>query len=82
MSSIPSLPAFGFVAVALVLGSNHFQSKQDAEPHQVIFQDTIHLGNDDTPEWPEAAASPDALDSFSFNFKDAKGCPRLGIHST
>lgn len=38
------------------------------EPGTTILAEVLHFGNDDTPEWPEAAAAPDQANSFEFHF--------------
>lgn len=50
------------------------QETQDPQPEQepgtTILAEVLHFGNDDTPEWPEAAAAPDAANSYEFHFEE------------
>lgn len=39
------------------------------EPGTMVLEQPIHLGNDDTPEWPEAAAAPDAPNAYRIAFE-------------
>lgn len=43
--------------------------QEPQEPGKVLLEQPVHLGNDATPEWPEAAADPDAAKSFRFAFE-------------
>lgn len=62
------LPALA-LATALGLGWWLPQEPAQAEPGRLILEQPVHLGNDATPEWPEAAAEPDAARTFHFNFE-------------
>ncbi len=52
------------------------------EPGQTILQQSIHLGDDQTPEWPEAAASPDAGKEYSFSFAASPNAEELCLEIT
>jgi len=64
--------------LAVVLGA--FSSQQ--EPGEVILDRCIHLGNDATPEWPEASAEPDAPDAFRFEFEAKENASELALSIT
>ena len=46
---------------------------QEEPEFQWLVQGYLHLGNDETPEWPEAAATPDALNEFIYTFENEFG---------
>ncbi|PCJ52692.1 MAG: hypothetical protein COA70_11910 [Planctomycetota bacterium] len=52
------------------------------EPGAVILDRCIHLGNDATPEWPEALAEPDAPDAFRFEFEAKANAGELALSIT
>lgn len=60
--------------MALILGNlSSRDSNQNSFPGQLIIEGMIHLGDNTTPEWPEAAAKPDGLGEYSASFNDSIG---------
>ena len=57
-----------FLGVALVVG--WFSSTQDPqqEAGTLILEKVFHVGNDETPEWSEAAVKPDGAAAIEFHF--------------
>ncbi|MGB0952800.1 MAG: CehA/McbA family metallohydrolase [Planctomycetota bacterium] len=51
------------------LGLGWWLPTQEQEPGTLVLEHPVHLGNDKTPEWPEAAATPDAAKSYRFAFE-------------
>ena len=64
--------------IALVLGVLAPQQ----EPSKTILDRTVHLGNDATPEWPEAQAEPDTPDAFRFEFEATANAGELALAIT
>ncbi|MDA0666553.1 MAG: CehA/McbA family metallohydrolase [Planctomycetota bacterium] len=64
--------------LAIVLGV--FAPQQ--EPSKTILDRAVHLGNDATPEWPEAQAEPDAPDAFRFEFEASANQGELALAIT
>lgn len=74
MQKTHSLPFIGLAVLALLLGRFSSPNNQDDSfAGQVILEGMVHLGDNNTPEWPEAAAEPDGLGEYVFKFKDAIG---------
>ncbi|MHC4837849.1 MAG: CehA/McbA family metallohydrolase [Planctomycetota bacterium] len=66
MAQRPLLLLTPLAAVALAAG---WFGAPEQDGDKVILETPIHLGDDDTPEWPEAAAPPDALREWAFEFE-------------
>ena len=74
MQKIHSLPFIGLAVLALLLGRFSSPNNQDHSfAGQVILEGMVHLGDNNTPEWTEAAAEPDGLGEYAFKFKDSIG---------
>ena len=74
MQKTYSLPLVGIAILALILGNlSSRDSNQNSFPGQLIIEGMIHLGDNTTPEWPEAAAKPDGLGEYSASFNDSIG---------
>jgi hypothetical protein len=74
MQKTHSLPIIVLAVLALVLGhSSATDVQDDSFSGQVILEGMIHLGDNTTPEWEEAAAEPDGLGEYVFKFKDSIG---------
>ncbi|MCP4091843.1 MAG: CehA/McbA family metallohydrolase [Planctomycetes bacterium] len=62
------------------------QEPQAPQPQQeagtTILTEVLHLGNDETPEWPEAAAAPDAANSYEFHFEARAGSKERALEIT
>ena len=76
MQKTHSLPLVGLAVLVMLLGKFSLPSQDVQHPGKVILEKMIHLGNDATPEWPEAAAEPDAFQKYTFMFKDEIGATR------
>ncbi|MDP7061314.1 MAG: CehA/McbA family metallohydrolase [Planctomycetota bacterium] len=61
----------GALSVGLFLPQVSQDPQHEQLPGTTILADVLHFGNDETPEWPEAAATPDAANSYEFHFEAA-----------
>lgn len=57
-----------FLGAALVVGWFIPTQEPEQEAGRLILDRVFHIGNDETPEWPEAAATPDGASSIEFHF--------------
>jgi len=49
------------------------------EPGQVVLDHSIHLGDDATPEWPEAQAQPNAAQTYAIEFESKSNAGELAL---
>ena len=49
------------------------------EPGTLILEEVLHLGNDATPEWPEASAEPRAGKAYTFEFQSQRNDQELAL---
>jgi hypothetical protein len=75
-----------FLGAALVFGwfIPTQDSTQDPAPEAgtLILNKVFHLGNDETPEWPEAAAKPDGAASIEFHFPAQRNSKQRAMEIT
>ncbi|HIA38061.1 MAG TPA: hypothetical protein EYN86_00855 [Planctomycetes bacterium] len=82
MQKTHSLPLVGLAVLVMLLGKFSLPSQDIQHPGKVILEKMIHLGNDATPEWPEAAAEPDAFQKYTFMFNDKIGATARALEFT
>ena len=52
------------------------------EPGRTILENPLHLGDDSTPEWPEASKEPDAKNQTSHTFQAQANAKELALEVT